>query len=106
MNSALSMASCLGFGTVCSDRGGQLFVWPCSSVDTAFGALAERVQGSLPPKLNQAISVSSCSSIFLVISCFGHLLHTISSAASVFSLRLLNGGAERIRKWISSLEAE
>lgn len=106
MNSALSMPSCLGFGTVCSDRGGQLFVWPCPSAGTAFGALAERVQGSLPPKLNQVISVSSCSSIFLVISRFGHLLHTISSTASVFSLRLLNGGAERIRKWISSLEAE
>jgi len=69
----------LGFWCrICSDCG-QLFL--CSGCPSTE---AERLFASKAG--HWAISVSSCSNFFLVISCFWHLLHTVFSAGSVFCL--------------------
>lgn len=106
VSSAQSLVLCLDF---CTEFARFAVRSSCGHVPlwTMLGFRCPNREGAkalAPKSRHQVISVWSCSSFFLVISCFWHLLHSIFSAASVFSLLLLNAGAEQIRKWISSLK--
>ena len=106
VSSALGLSLCLGFGT---EFAGFAACSSCGRVPLrrmlGFGCPSREGARLFAPKSrHQVISVSSCSRFFLVRSCFWHFFAQYLLCSFCFSLLLLNGGAEQIRKWISSLE--